>query len=77
MWETDFYVLEKAYRRYPYSLSCVRKRKAVIHLRLAMCDWKTRRFAGWLNNGVRAFTNDPSRSIRVLLGAKACGARHR
>jgi glycosyltransferase involved in cell wall biosynthesis len=76
MWETGFYILEKARKRYPYSLTVRRKRKAVLHYRLGIHDLINRRIGSFLKNIFLAFIHDPWRSIRISQSKLLSQIRH-
>jgi glycosyltransferase involved in cell wall biosynthesis len=67
-WEEGFAMLRSARHRYPYSLTTVRKRLAVIHYRLGQNDLesgsKVRGVAHWVCAGML----DPIRAIRQVSG---------
>ncbi len=67
-WITGMRILERAQSRYPYSNATIRKRKAVLHFRLAQTFWRD-------GNKLLAFRHiitsgflDPRRAISVILG---------
>lgn len=67
MWEDQFKVLENAVRRYPYSCSVQRKRKAVLYYRLGSFDFKHKFYVEAVKNFLLAFKNDPVRSVTYVL----------
>lgn len=67
-WKNGFLILDKARRRYPYSKDIVRKRRAVLHFRVAQCDLRAKRFLRAASNFAAAAVLDPLRVIGVILG---------
>jgi glycosyltransferase involved in cell wall biosynthesis len=65
IWEDGFIILNEAVKRYPYSFSCVRKRRAVLHFRLAQYDWHHAARGRAALHAARAALNDPLRAARV------------
>lgn len=74
MWQDGFTILAKAQQRYPYPSEVVRKRRAVLHFRLAQCYAEAARWhlagwhflaSGWLN---------PARAWEVLMGKEKISA---
>lgn len=66
MWQDGFRVLAKACARYPYSSRVVRRRKAVLHYRLARYDTMTSRYLRALTHYARALFYDPRRASMVV-----------
>ena len=70
-WETGFRILERAADRYPYKSSTLRRRKAVLHFRMAQIYWargvRIRALLELLRSGVR----DPIRAFNVILSREA------
>lgn len=67
MWKDGFRVLAKACERYPYPSKVVRRRKAVLHYRLARHDTMASKYARALTHYVRVVYYDPRRASMVLL----------
>jgi len=67
-WRMGFLILKKACERYPYSFLIRRRRRAILHFRLAQCMVKK---GNYLAAGIHfslAGLLDPKRSVRVLMG---------
>lgn len=68
-WNNGFKILKSAKQRYPYRSSTVRKRKAVLHFRLAQC-WSKLRLKGLIPmfyHMALSVLSDPIRACKVLL----------
>lgn len=65
MWTDGFRVLEDARRRYPYSRASVKKRLAVLHYRLAQCEWWDGRRSLALARLLLSALLDPQRALSV------------
>ena len=75
-WRNGFKILEKAVSRYPYPGHVVRKRRAVLHFRMAQCLMKERKRLQALPHLASSFINDPARSIAVALGRERISSPH-
>lgn len=67
MWKDGFRVLTKACERYPYPSKVVRRRKAVLHYRLARHDSMASKYVRALTHYACVVYYDPKRSWMVLL----------
>lgn len=67
-WRNGFKILAKAQKRYPYPTHVIRKRRAVLHFRMAQCLLGEHRALRALPHVAGSFVNDPLRSIAVILG---------
>lgn len=67
MWKDGFRVLAKACERYPYPSKVVRRRKAVLHYRLARHDRMASKYARALAHYLRVVYYDPRRTWMALL----------
>jgi len=67
-WRNGFLILDKAVKRYSYSSSTIRKRKAVLHFHLGQCLLKEHRNISALFHFVIAGSLDPVRGLKVCCG---------
>lgn len=67
-WQNGFKILEAACKRYPYTSSVRRKRRAVLHFRLGQCFLQENNVIVASYHFVLAGLLDPLRAIRVLIG---------
>ncbi|MCH8505578.1 MAG: glycosyltransferase, partial [Ectothiorhodospiraceae bacterium] len=67
-WKTGFEILRRAAERYPYRKSTLRKRKAVLHFRMAQVYWRAGEKAKALPQLAMAGLLDPMRGFGVLSG---------
>jgi len=67
-WRNGFRILEAAKRRYPYSAGTVRRRRAVLHFRLAQCQMAAGQYAAAAYHFALAGVLNPIRSLGVLTG---------
>ncbi len=67
-WTNGFKILECAKNRYPYRPSTIRKRKALLNYRLGMCCIVENQRIKALVHMLLAFSLDPLRSIKVVIG---------
>ena len=65
-WKIGFTILENARRRYGYSGTVVRKRKAVLHFRLFQCMLGEKRYLAAVKHLVLSGIYDPVRALRVI-----------
>ena len=75
-WQNGFRILEKAAARYPYPPGIVRKRRAVLHFRMAQCRIEQRRFVQAVGHLLAALSLDPMRSLSVLSGREPVTSHH-
>ena len=75
-WLNGYKILLKAYRRYPYRLSAVLGRLAVLNFRLGQCYKEEQRYllAGLMF--LAAGITDPVRSLRVIIGREPVSGHH-
>ena len=74
-WRCGFIILKKACKRYPYSFSVQRQRRAILHFRLGQCMIDKNKFLTAAINFVSAGLLDPKRAFGVLTGKeKIAGA---
>jgi glycosyltransferase involved in cell wall biosynthesis len=66
-WNNGFIILEKARRRFKYSSSLIRKRKAVLHFRLGQCLLEEKKILTALWNFIYSGLLDPYRALQVVL----------
>jgi len=66
MWQGGFLVLQYAEQRFSYPKIFLRKRKAVLHYRLGVCDFNERKVLRAMSHFVVSFGFDPWRSVRTL-----------
>lgn len=67
MWKDGFRVLAKAQARYPYSGKVLRRRRAVLHYRLARYDTYMSKYGRAMTHYVRAVFYDPKRALLAAL----------
>ncbi len=67
-WKTGFEILRRAAERYPYRKSTLRKRKAVLHFRMAQVYWRAGEKTKALPQLMMAGLLDPMRGFGVLSG---------
>lgn len=67
-WRNGFKILEAAGRRYPYSASTVRRRKAVLHFRLGQCYQREKWYLRSAYHLILAGLLSPIRSLMVITG---------
>lgn len=67
-WNNGFKILENAIDRYPYHPSTIRKRRAVLNYRLAICSFNDKQFFNTIKYLLIALCFDPLRSIKVVIG---------
>lgn len=67
-WRAGFEILQRAQNRYPYKKATIRKRRAVLHYRLATEYLRSGLYFKALSGLMTAGLLDPIRSTRVLLG---------
>jgi len=67
-WENGFEILHRAKARYPYKSSTIRKRRALLHYRMAKVCWRERRHVLAAFNLITSGALDPVRSLRVITG---------
>ena len=67
-WQTGFEILRRAARRYPYTRSALRKRRAVLHFRVGQVHWNSGRRLAAVRHFALAGFLDPVRSVAVLRG---------
>lgn len=65
-WQTGMEILNRAGKRYPYHPRTLRKRKAVLHFRLAQTYWTESRIWRAFPNLLLSGLLDPPRALRVL-----------
>jgi glycosyltransferase involved in cell wall biosynthesis len=70
-WRAGFIILDNARKRYPYSFNIRRKRRAVLHFRLAQCILDRRNFLHAAIHFIFAGMLDPMRAVGVLLGKES------
>ncbi|MDX1589792.1 MAG: glycosyltransferase [Oleiphilaceae bacterium] len=70
-WQTGMEILRRAAQRYPYPAFILRKRKAVLHFRLAQTYWTQALHWRALRNLVLSGLLDPQRALRVLMRREA------
>jgi len=75
-WQNGFIILEKAKNRYPYSLSVIRRRKAVLHFRLYQCAMENKSSLKALTHLLLAGLYDPARACAVLMGRERLSSPH-
>ena len=75
-WQNGFRILEKAAARYPYPRAIVRKRRAVLHFRMAQCRVEQRRYVQAAGHLLAALSLDPLRSLSVLSGREPVTSHH-
>jgi glycosyltransferase involved in cell wall biosynthesis len=68
IWREAMKILDQARQRGHYPADVVRRRRAVIHYRLAQSAWVERRFGAWLAGLLRAALLDPRRAFAVFVG---------
>ena len=66
-WQNGFKILTSAKSRYPYRKKTVKKRKAVLHFRLAVEQFKVKKYVKALGNFLASALLDPLRAIKVAL----------
>ena len=66
-WRTGFEILERAARRYPYRSSTLRKRRAVLHYRMAQVSLSSKSYVSALLHLVKSGLLDPVRAAKVAL----------
>jgi glycosyltransferase involved in cell wall biosynthesis len=67
-WRNGFEILRRASQRYPYDRATIRKRRALLHFRLAQCHFKAGNYVRGGGRALCAAVLDPVRSCRVLTG---------
>ena len=67
-WRNGFRILSNARKRYAYPRRIVRKRRAVLHFRLAQCLLNEKHRLQAIPHLAQSFLNDPLRSFNVALG---------
>jgi len=67
IWEDGFVTLREASKRYPYGISIIRKRFAILHHRLGKYDWDHNDYFKALENYFLAGLLDPFKSFGVIL----------
>lgn len=67
-WLNGFRILDAAMKRYPYSSSVVRRRKAVLHFRVAQCSLHDGNYLRALFHLLMSGIYDPFRSMGVIMG---------
>jgi glycosyltransferase involved in cell wall biosynthesis len=75
-WRLGFVILEKARARFPYPARILRRRRAVLHFRLAQCAVENRRWFSGASHALAAFLLDPLRSLQVVLGRERIRSPH-
>lgn len=75
-WKNGFLILDKARRRYPYGAKTLRKRKAVLHFRLAQCYREKIKLFPMLLHLLLSGLYDPKRAFYVLRGAERITSHH-
>ena len=66
-WKTGFRILERAAARYPYKSSTLRRRRAVLHFRMAQVYWYQRDRLRALVELLRSGLRDPMRTLNVIV----------
>lgn len=66
-WQNGFVILDAAVSRYPYKKSTVKKRRAVLHFRLAVEFLKVKRYLRAIYHFAGSALFDPKRACRVIL----------
>jgi glycosyltransferase involved in cell wall biosynthesis len=69
MWAGGFEVLAKACKRHPHYCHLKRRRLAVLHYRLGVCDWRDGNLVGAALRFLRAGLLDPIRGTAVVVAA--------
>lgn len=64
-WLDGFLILSKAIARYPYGMSTIRKRLAVLQYRLAVHDMSSRKYFSAVAKFVKSALFDPGRAFNV------------
>ncbi len=67
-WNNGFKILASANERFAYPRRVLRKRRALLHFRLAQCRLSQKRYLGAVPHLFTAAILDPARSFGVLLG---------
>jgi len=67
-WKNGFKILKAARHRYPYALSVIRKRRAVLNYRLGICYFAEHKMIRAMGHMLMALLQDPRRAIRVAIG---------
>lgn len=75
-WNNGFLILNKACKRYQYSPSVVRRRRAVLHFRLGQCLLEEKRYGCALWHFVCSGVFDPVRALRVASGREVITGLH-
>ena len=75
-WKNGFLILDKARGRYPYGSKTLRKRKAVLHFRLAQCYRENIKLIPMLIHLLLSGLYDPKRAFAVLRGAERITSHH-
>jgi len=75
-WINGFVILDKARKRYPYPLSTVIRRKAVLHFRLFQIYIEKKQFSRAVQHLILAGIYDPMRAFRVLMKNKTISSPH-
>ncbi|MEL6447894.1 MAG: glycosyltransferase [Pseudomonadota bacterium] len=75
-WRNGFRILDAAARRYPYPRSVLRRRRAVLHFRLAQCRVEQGRYLRAAAHALQAGVLDPARTLRVLMRRERVSSPH-
>ena len=75
-WLLGFVILDKAYKRYPYSLRIRNKRRAVLHFRLGQCYLETKQYLRATFHFMLAGLLDLSRALRVCVRREKISSPH-
>jgi hypothetical protein len=75
-WNNGFMILNKAKKRFPYSRKVIRKRKAVLHFRVAQCNWEKHDLWPTVYHLLLAGILDPLRALKVCCGLESTGGLH-
>ncbi|MCI5160425.1 MAG: glycosyltransferase [Candidatus Electrothrix sp. AX5] len=75
-WNNGFIILDKARRRFKYSSSVVRRRRAVLHFRVGQCLLEEKKISRALWHFICSGLLDPYRALQVTLGREAVTGPH-
>ena len=75
-WQVGFNILDKAYKRYNYSTSVIRRRRAVLHFRVGQCMLEEKKLLSALWNFSCSGLLDPARALKVITGRESLTSPH-
>jgi glycosyltransferase involved in cell wall biosynthesis len=75
-WRNGFIILDKARKRYPYPITTIIRRKAVLHFRMYQCLLEEKKYPSALLHLLLSGTYDPIRAMKIIFRREMISSPH-